>query len=142
MSARTCQLCGKPLSRIWVGSGDDFCSREHRNQYRLRKGMDRLLEDNKVATLMRRREQLKPLSGSCLVASAQTPRMFSRAQIPTRPRALALQLMGNDLRISRVGRLLQGVLGRIRDVRVGPDGFIYLLTDESSGVLARLEPTP
>ncbi len=90
MSARTCQLCGKPLSRIWVGSGDDFCSREHRNQYRLRKGMDRLLEDNKVATLMRRREQLKPLSASCLVASAQTPRMFSRAQIPTRPRALAL----------------------------------------------------
>jgi len=37
-------------------------------------------------------------------------------------------------------RMLQGVLGRIRDVRAGPDGFIYLLTDESSGVLARLEP--
>src|SRR3954467_15562839 len=37
-------------------------------------------------------------------------------------------------------RLLKGVLGRIRDVRASPDGFIYLLTDESSGVLARLEP--
>jgi glucose/arabinose dehydrogenase len=37
-------------------------------------------------------------------------------------------------------RMLQGVLGRIRDVRVGPDGLIYLLTDESPGVLARLEP--
>jgi glucose/arabinose dehydrogenase len=37
-------------------------------------------------------------------------------------------------------RMLQGVLGRIRDVRVGPDGFIYLLTDENPGVLARLEP--
>ena len=37
-------------------------------------------------------------------------------------------------------RMLQGVLGRIRDVRAGPDGFIYLLTDESPGVLARLEP--
>ena len=37
-------------------------------------------------------------------------------------------------------RLLKGVLGRIRDVRNGPDGFIYLLTDESNGVLARLEP--
>ena len=37
-------------------------------------------------------------------------------------------------------RLLKGVLGRIRDVRVGPDGFIYLLTDERFGVLARLEP--
>jgi glucose/arabinose dehydrogenase len=37
-------------------------------------------------------------------------------------------------------RLLKGVLGRIRDVRMGPDGFIYLLTDEAHGVLARLEP--
>ena len=37
-------------------------------------------------------------------------------------------------------RLLKGVLGRIRDVRNGPDGFLYLLNDESRGVLARLEP--
>ena len=37
-------------------------------------------------------------------------------------------------------RLLKGVLGRIRDVRVSPDGFIYVLTDESSGVIVRLEP--
>ena len=37
-------------------------------------------------------------------------------------------------------RLLKGALGRIRDVRAGPDGLIYLLTDESRGVLARLEP--
>jgi glucose/arabinose dehydrogenase len=37
-------------------------------------------------------------------------------------------------------RLLKGVLGRIRDVRAGPDGFIYFLTDERHGVLARLEP--
>ncbi len=37
-------------------------------------------------------------------------------------------------------RLLRGVLGRIRDVRSGPDGFLYLLNDEPRGVLARLEP--
>ena len=37
-------------------------------------------------------------------------------------------------------RLLKGVLGRIRDVRSGPDGFLYVLTDDSQGVLARLEP--
>ncbi|MGQ0752342.1 MAG: PQQ-dependent sugar dehydrogenase [Betaproteobacteria bacterium] len=37
-------------------------------------------------------------------------------------------------------RLLKGALGRIRDVRVGPDGYVYLLTDDSNGVLARLEP--
>ncbi len=37
-------------------------------------------------------------------------------------------------------RILKGSLGRIRDVRNGPDGLIYLLTDEPRGVLARLEP--
>ena len=37
-------------------------------------------------------------------------------------------------------RLLNGMLGRIRDVRAGPDGFLYLLTDESNGAIARLEP--
>jgi glucose/arabinose dehydrogenase len=39
-------------------------------------------------------------------------------------------------------RLLIGKLGRIRDVRAGPDGFLYLLTDESRAVIARLEPAP
>ncbi len=43
-------------------------------------------------------------------------------------------------KVVREERLLQGVLGRIRDVRAAPDGYLYLLTDESDGVLARLEP--
>ena len=37
-------------------------------------------------------------------------------------------------------RMLTDRLGRIRDVRVGPDGYVYLLTDERDGVIARLEP--
>jgi glucose/arabinose dehydrogenase len=37
-------------------------------------------------------------------------------------------------------RLMRGVIGRIRDVRSGPDGFIYLLTDENAGGVYRLEP--
>ncbi len=61
MSARVCQLCGKALSRIRVGTEGEFCSREHRNQFRLRQGMDRLMEANKVANLMRRREMPKPI---------------------------------------------------------------------------------
>jgi glucose/arabinose dehydrogenase len=36
-------------------------------------------------------------------------------------------------------RLLQG-RSRLRDVRVGPDGLVYLLTDEAQGALLRLEP--
>ncbi|MEW8505246.1 MAG: PQQ-dependent sugar dehydrogenase [Candidatus Thiodiazotropha sp.] len=38
-------------------------------------------------------------------------------------------------------RLLSGELGRIRDVREGPDGHIYLITDENNGRLIRLIPT-
>ena len=37
-------------------------------------------------------------------------------------------------------RLLQDSLGRIRDVRQGPDGLIYLLTDAADGKLVRLRP--
>lgn len=37
-------------------------------------------------------------------------------------------------------RLLKNSLGRIRDVRNGPDGLLYLLSDEPNGVLVRLEP--
>ena len=31
---------------------------------------------------------------------------------------------------------------RIRDVRQGPDGFLYVLTDEEPGALLRIEPAP
>jgi glucose/arabinose dehydrogenase len=37
-------------------------------------------------------------------------------------------------------RLMKNAIGRIRDVRVGPDGYVYLVSDERRGVLARLEP--
>lgn len=37
-------------------------------------------------------------------------------------------------------RLLEGVFGRVRDVRQGPDGLLYILTDEDAGALIRLEP--
>ncbi len=37
-------------------------------------------------------------------------------------------------------RLLQGLRERIRDVRVGPDGAIYLVTDNSAGRVLRVSP--
>ena len=36
--------------------------------------------------------------------------------------------------------LLTEKIGRIRDVRQGPDGFLYLVTDESDGGVYRIEP--
>ena len=43
-------------------------------------------------------------------------------------------------RVVHEERLLAGRFGRIRDVRQGPDGLVYLLTDEPNGQLLRLEP--
>ena len=37
-------------------------------------------------------------------------------------------------------RLLQGIRERVRDVRVGPDGAIYLATDSSGGRILRVAP--
>jgi len=48
-----------------------------------------------------------------------------------------LEIDGN--RIVREERLLQGLNERLRDVRVGPDGLVYLLTDSSDGKVLRLE---
>ncbi len=36
--------------------------------------------------------------------------------------------------------IISGQVGRIRDVRQGPDGFIYMATDEGDGGVYRLEP--
>jgi glucose/arabinose dehydrogenase len=47
-------------------------------------------------------------------------------------------LEGNE--VTHQETLLAGELGRIRDVRTGPDGFLYLLTDDASGGIFRLEP--
>lgn len=38
--------------------------------------------------------------------------------------------------------LLRDLRQRIREVRQGPDGLIYLLTDEDDGAMLRLEPMP
>lgn len=48
-----------------------------------------------------------------------------------------LSLDGN--RVTGEERLLNGQVGRIRDVRQGPDGKLYLLTDERDGKLLRVE---
>lgn len=49
-----------------------------------------------------------------------------------------LQLDGT--RITGEERLLDGLDDRIRDVRQGPDGALYLLTDDYDGRILRLEP--
>jgi glucose/arabinose dehydrogenase len=58
--------------------------------------------------------------------------------------ALAFQLLSrlelDGERVTSEERLLRGFGERIRQVRQGPDGLIYLLTDEEDGRILRLEP--
>ena len=49
-----------------------------------------------------------------------------------------LEVDGN--RIVKEERLLKGIGSRIRDVVQGPDGYLYLLTDEHDGRILRIEP--
>lgn len=51
---------------------------------------------------------------------------------------IRVELTGDDVTHEEV--LLETELGRIRDVATGPDGYLYLLTDQSDGGLYRLEP--
>ncbi len=43
-------------------------------------------------------------------------------------------------RVMREERFLKDHLGRIRDVRTGPNGFIYFSTDDDKGEIYRVEP--
>jgi glucose/arabinose dehydrogenase len=53
---------------------------------------------------------------------------------------LLVRLTMDGQKITGEERMLEGELGRIRDVRVGPDGLVYLLNDEDEGGVYRLEP--
>ena len=53
---------------------------------------------------------------------------------------LLVRLELENNKVIKEERLLKGKYGRIRDVRNGPDGYLYLLTDEGDGKLLRLEP--
>ncbi|HXF95047.1 MAG TPA: PQQ-dependent sugar dehydrogenase [Gemmatimonadales bacterium] len=49
-----------------------------------------------------------------------------------------LELQGE--RVVAEERLLEGLGDRVRDVRQGPDGYLYLVTDEAAGRILRIEP--
>ena len=63
-----------------------------------------------------------------------------RGEIP-RTGGLERVVLNDKLQELRRETLLTELHQRIRDVRQGPDGLIYVLTDEDDGALLRLEPT-
>jgi len=70
---------------------------------------------------------------------------FKRAGgVSSRPLAgktlVRLSLNGNT--VASEERLLQNLNERIRDVRQGPDGALWLLTDNAAGRILRVSPAP
>lgn len=53
---------------------------------------------------------------------------------------LLVRLEFEGEKVTHEERFFKNTFGRIRDVRTGPDGFLYLLTDADNGKLIRLEP--
>jgi len=79
-------------------------------------------------------------SGMAFYTGERFPRWRNDLFIGSLKFGVLVRLRMEGEKVVKEERLLKGVLGRIRDVRSGPDGYLYLLTDESSGVIARLEP--
>lgn len=51
---------------------------------------------------------------------------------------IVMSVKGN--KVTEDGRILTDRRQRIRDVRSGPDGYLYVLTDESNGELLKVSP--
>jgi aldose sugar dehydrogenase len=62
--------------------------------------------------------------------------LFVGAMAGTHLRRIVL----DGTRVVREERLLRPLGRRIRDVRQGPDGYLYILTDATDGALLRIEP--
>ena len=62
-----------------------------------------------------------------------------RGEVP-RTGGLERVVMNDKLEELRRESLLTELHQRIRDVRQGPDGLLYVITDEDDGALLRIEP--
>ena len=79
-------------------------------------------------------EEIPAWTGNLFVGSAR------RGEIP-RTGSLERVVVNEDLEELRRESLLGQLHQRIRDVRQGPDGLLYVITDEDDGALLRISPS-
>ena len=79
-------------------------------------------------------------SGMAFYTSAKFPEWKNSLFIGALAGQHLARLTINDDRVVAEEKLLTDLGQRIRDVRQGPDGFIYVLTDERNGKLLRVAP--
>jgi glucose/arabinose dehydrogenase len=79
-------------------------------------------------------------SGMAFVSGSRFPQWAGDLLVGALRDQMLVRLVLDGEKVVREERLLKGLVGRIRDVRMGPDGLVYLLTDDADGALLRLEP--
>jgi glucose/arabinose dehydrogenase len=79
-------------------------------------------------------------SGMAFVTSDRFPAWKGSLLVGALRGQMLVRLDLDGEKVVKEERMLQELGERIRDVRQGPDGYIYLLTDSSNGRILRLEP--
>ncbi|MCG6137552.1 MAG: PQQ-dependent sugar dehydrogenase [Nostoc sp. LLA-1] len=80
-------------------------------------------------------------SGVTLVTTKQFPSWQGNLLVGGLASRRIRRVVFNQQEVLHEEELLLQKIGRIRDVREGADGYLYVLTDESKGGLYRIEPT-
>jgi glucose/arabinose dehydrogenase len=79
-------------------------------------------------------------SGMAFLTSDRYPAWKSQLFIGTLRAQSLLRLELDGTNVKGEESLLAAAKARIRDVRQGPDGYLYVLTDSADGQLLRLQP--
>ena len=78
-------------------------------------------------------------SGMAFVSGSQFPQWQGSLLVGALRGQMLVRLTLDGEKVVSEERLFQGRPGRIRDVRMGPDGLVYLLTDDAQGAMLRFE---
>ena len=78
-------------------------------------------------------------SGMAFVTGAAFPQWRNHVLVGALRGQMLVRLVLDGEKVVHEERLLQGQIGRIRDVRIGPLGAVYLLTDDAKAQLLRLD---
>jgi len=79
-------------------------------------------------------------SGAAFYTGAVWPSWKDSLFVGALAGSMLVRLSTQGERVTGQERLLEGLGERIRDVRQGPDGFIYLLADSADGKVLRVRP--
>ncbi|MCW7536387.1 PQQ-dependent sugar dehydrogenase [Aquabacterium sp. A7-Y] len=79
-------------------------------------------------------------SGMAFVTSERYPGWQGNLVVGALRAQVLVRLELDGRKVVREERLLQTLHERIRDVRQGPDGWLYILTDSEDGRIVRLQP--